>query len=232
MLSILDLKKRYLISKNVYIDAINGISLEVKKGEFVAIVGPSGSGKTTFLNLVGCVDRPTEGKIIIDGIEVSSISENERTKIRRTKIGYIFQFFNLISTLTAYENTELPLWSLDSEAKKKGIERIKYLFEELGIYDLRKRFPRELSGGQRQRVAVIRALANSPELVLADEPTGNLDSENALSLIELLRRENKEFGTTFIVATHNLDLLQYFDKIIYLKDGKVSRIIEQTKKEV
>lgn len=198
--------------------------MEIKSGEFVAIVGPSGSGKTTLLNLLGCIDKATEGEILFDNEDITKLKENELENIRRYKIGYIFQFFNLIPTLTNLENAELPLWAVKSNHRKEGKIRVRHLFKELNIEHLMFRFPSDISGGEKQRVAVIRALANKPSLILADEPTGNLDSKTARTLIEIFKKENREYNTTFIVATHDTQIISEFDKVVYLKDGTIEKI--------
>ncbi len=224
-----NIDKTYYPGKKIKVKALANISLEIKPGEFTAIVGPSGSGKTTLLNLLGCIDSPTCGEILFDQEQVHNLKENRLIKIRRNKIGYIFQFFNLIPTLTAFENAELPLWNIQSEKKAKRRKRLKHFFRELNIFELGNRYPAELSGGQEQRVAIARALANEPSLVLADEPTGNLDSKTTSEIIELLKKENKEFNVSFYIATHDTTILPYFNKIVYLKDGQIQRIEERDK---
>lgn len=232
MIELNSVQKKYTVSRDVSVQAVRGIDLKIKKGEFAAIMGPSGSGKTTLLNMIGCIDRPTAGNIFISGKCVSGLPDSGLVKLRRNDIGYLFQFFNLISNLTAYENAELSLWMLDNKLKRSGRERIKYLFNELGIYDLRKRFPKHLSGGQQQRVALVRALAHSPKILIADEPTGNLDSASTDVMMELMKAENKEFGVTFIVSTHNSVLLTFFDRVVHLKDGQIDRIDSARKGEI
>ncbi len=224
MIELRSVKKNYSISREVVVEAVRGIDLRIEEGEFVAIMGPSGSGKTTLLNMIGCIDKPTSGEIIINSTRITDLPDGSLVKLRRNDIGYLFQFFNLISSLTAYENAELSLWMLDAKAKKSGRERIKRLFSELDIYNLRNRFPRHLSGGQQQRVAIVRALAHNPKILIADEPTGNLDSETTTVMMELMKRENRESGSSFIVSTHNSGLITFFDKVVYLKDGRIDKI--------
>jgi putative ABC transport system ATP-binding protein len=217
-----NLKKTYLMGK-VKVPALKGIDIEIKKGEFVAIMGPSGSGKTTLLELMGILLNPTEGEIIIDEKNVSGINENKRADFRLDNIGFVFQFFNLFMELTALENVMLPKLMRGfskKECKKRAIEL-------LSLVGLEKRInhkPSELSGGEQQRVAIARALMNNPSILLADEPTGNLDSRMAEEIIQLLRRLNKE-GQTIIMVSHELNLGRKADRIIWLKDGLVEKRI-------
>jgi len=204
---------------DVEVVGVKKINLKIKEGEFVSIIGPSGSGKSTLLHLLGCLDKPTEGKIIFDGIDVSKLNDKELSKIRREKIGFVFQFFNLYPTLTALENVELPMII----SNKKSKERRKRAEELLKLARLEKGYnhlPSQLSGGERQRVAIARALANDPLLILADEPTGNLDSKTGKEIAELFVELNKK-GKTIVVVTHMPDIAKYAQRIIYLKDGKI-----------
>lgn len=218
------LRKVYKLSQEVEAIALNGVSFELGQGEFCAVVGPSGSGKTTLFNVLGCIDKPDEGTYYFDDQEVTCLKEGELINIRRKMIGYVFQFFNLIPTLTAFENAELPFWNTEAKNKQLLGDNLKRLFVDLGIADLGGRYPKQLSGGQEQRVAIARALANRPRLVLADEPTGNLDSKTAREIIELMRQESRALQASFLVATHDFSLLKYFDRIIFLKDGKIEKI--------
>jgi putative ABC transport system ATP-binding protein len=231
MIELKSVHKVYKVSKDIHVNAARGIDLFLAKGEFTAIMGPSGSGKTTVLNMIGCVDRPTDGDIFINGLRVSNLSDSSLVRLRRTEIGYLFQFFNLIANLTAFENAEMSLWMLDTAMKKKGKEKIKYLFNVLGIDQLKNRFPKQMSGGQQQRVALARALAHSPKILIADEPTGNLDSETTGLMMDIMKNENREFGITFIISTHNAALLPFFDRVIYLKDGMIDIKQESIKKK-
>ncbi len=208
------------------VHALRGVDLVISSAEIVGIVGPSGSGKTTLLNLIGCIDTPSEGSVFIDGKDVSKLSDKELTILRRHKIGFIFQVFNLIPVLTTYENVELPLIALgvDEEERKKKVSRI---LESVGLWEFRDHKPDELSGGQRQRVSIARALIINPSIILADEPTANLDSETGRGIMEIMKSLNKEFKTTILVATHDPRVLEYMDKKIYLEDGKIVR--EETK---
>ncbi|MBC7110342.1 MAG: ABC transporter ATP-binding protein [Archaeoglobi archaeon] len=200
--------------------ALDGITMGVSEGEFLAIMGPSGSGKSTLLNLIGCLDRPTKGKVIINGTEISDLSDRELTRLRRDVIGFIFQQYNLIPTLTALENIELPMIfrGVEKEERKK---RAMELLATMGLERLAYRKPNEMSGGQQQRVAIARALANRPKILLGDEPTGNLDSKTEREIMELLRRLNDEERLTVILVTHNQSLSEYADRVVKIRDGKV-----------
>lgn len=203
----------------VDVHALRGINLNIKKGEFVAIEGPSGSGKSTAMNMVGCLDIPTKGKIFLDGKDISELSESELAQIRGRKIGFIFQQFNLIHTLTALENVTLPMTfqGIDKEERR---ERGEILLKMVELGDRMHHRPSELSGGQQQRVAIARSLANNPEVILADEPTGNLDSKTGKTIMEFLRKLNKE-GTTVIMVTHDGQVAKAARRREFLKDGNV-----------
>ena len=199
--------------------ALNKVDLEVQKGEFVAIMGPSGCGKSTLLNIVGLLDNPTEGSLIFAGTEVAKFKERQRTELRKANIGFVFQSFNLIDELTVYENVELPLLYLKVSAshRKKKVEAV---LDRMKIAHRRKHFPQQLSGGQQQRVAIARAVVANPKLILADEPTGNLDSGNGEEVMKLLSELNKE-GTTIIMVTHSPSDAEYAHRIIQLFDGHI-----------
>lgn len=218
-LRVKDLTKVYKAANGEEVPALKDLNLELEGGGFYAVVGPSGSGKTTLFNLLGCIDTPTRGSVLFDGEEVSRLPEHRRIHVRRRQIGYIFQSFNLVPTLTAFENASLSFWSEPAAERRQRQGFLQEVFEGLGIGALGKRYPKELSGGQEQRVAIARALANKPKLVLADEPTGNLDSATTLQIMELLRSQNQRFGTTFLVATHDPSLLRHFDAVISLRAG-------------
>lgn len=203
--------------------ALREVSLEVKEGEFVAIMGPSGCGKSTLLNILGLLDNPTEGSYTLNGRDVSTLKENERTDLRKGVIGFVFQSFNLIDELNVYENIELPLLYMKTPARERR-QRIKAVMDRMAISHRRKHFPSQLSGGQQQRVAIARAVLSNPKLILADEPTGNLDSTNGREVMELLSRLHRE-GTTIIMVTHSQHDATYADRIINLYDGQ---IVEQT----
>jgi putative ABC transport system ATP-binding protein len=198
--------------------ALNGISLSVNKGEFTAIVGPSGSGKSTMLHLLGGVDKPTGGKVYIDDVNIYSLSEKELAILRRRKVGFVFQFYNLIPVLTAEENIEMPMLLDGRKPDKKYVEE---LLELLALKDRRHHLPSELSGGQQQRVSIGRALINKPSIILADEPTGNLDSKTSKEIMELLKYSVKKYNQTLILITHDLSIASMADRIITLSDGKV-----------
>ncbi|MEJ2353416.1 MAG: ABC transporter ATP-binding protein [Anaerolineales bacterium] len=200
--------------------ALRGVSLKLESGEFAAIVGPSGSGKTTMLQLMGCLDRPTTGHVIVKGQDVAHLNANKRADLRKGTIGFVFQFFALIPGLTAYENIELPLLLTGEKASERR-ERVKDLLQAVGLSDRARHRPDQMSGGEQQRVAVARALATHPLLVLADEPTANLDTENGRQVMEIMQRLNKETGTTFVFATHDPRVFGYARRTIELRDGKV-----------
>lgn len=215
---------------DVEVQALKGLSLEVREGEFLAIQGPSGSGKSTAMNMIGCLDIPTRGKIFLDGHDISKMSESDLAQIRGKKIGFVFQKFNLINTLTALQNVMLPMMFQDipiEERKKKAVELLNLV--ELGERMDHK--PGELSGGQQQRVAIARALANDPTVILADEPTGNLDSKSGDNVMSFLKKLNKEEGRTIVMVTHDEDMARNANRIEYLKDGVVvgSSICEDRK---
>lgn len=213
-----EVSKEYKLGKTT-IKALQKVSLIVEKGEFVAICGPSGSGKTTLFNIIGCLDKPTEGTVQIIEQDVAGRSDTQLSQLRNRCIGFIFQTFNLIPVLTAYENVEYPLWILGKEKKERRKTVLKIL-EEVGLLEHKDHKPDELSGGQRQRVAVARALVTMPSLVLADEPTANLDTETGTAILELMRKMNEEFSTTFIFSTHDPQIMKYAQKIYHLRDGR------------
>jgi putative ABC transport system ATP-binding protein len=202
------------------VHALRGVDLDICRGEMVGIVGPSGSGKSTLLGLMGGLDTPTQGQLAIDGIDVSHMSEGRLTEVRNEKIGFVFQFFNLIPTLTALENVALPI-QFARQARFKPEARAKELLSLLGLGDRMDHRPNQLSGGQQQRVAIARALANNPPLLLADEPTGNLDTESAQIVLEALRNVHQELGTTVVIVTHSLELAQKTQRVIELVDGRI-----------
>ncbi len=200
--------------------ALRGVSLSIESGEFTALVGPSGSGKTTLLQLIGCLDQPTSGHVYINGKDVSKLNRNQRADMRRGTIGFVFQFFALIPTLTAYENVEMPLLLIRQSAAERR-ERVKQLLEWVDLSDRVHHRPDQLSGGEQQRVAVARALATQPALIVADEPTANLDTPNGKQVMEIMTRLNQETGVTFIFATHDPRVIKYARRVITLRDGLV-----------
>jgi putative ABC transport system ATP-binding protein len=216
-----DVTRVYRIGE-VETQALRGVTLDVEDGEFSAIVGPSGSGKTTMLQLMGCLDRPTSGSVVINGKEVSRLSPNKRADLRKGTIGFVFQFFALIPGLTAYENVELPLLLTGEKASDRRA-RVQELLEAVGLSDRARHRPDQMSGGEQQRVAVARALATHPVLILADEPTANLDSDNGRQVMEIMQRLNEETGTTFIFATHDPRVIPFARRTVELRDGKITR---------
>lgn len=212
---------------NTKVEALKDINLTVNQGEFVAIVGASGSGKSTLLHLLGGVDKPTSGKVYIDGIDIYNLSEKELAIFRRRKVGFIFQFYNLVPVLTAEENMKLPIL-LDN--KKLNSDHFEELVNILGLDDRRHHLPNELSGGQQQRVSIGRALAYSPSIVLADEPTGNLDSQNSKEIIDLLKISVKKYNQTLILITHDLNIAAQADRIITIEDGSVVDEVNDSEK--
>ena len=215
-----DVKRIYKVGE-VETPALRGVDLTVEEGEFTAIVGPSGSGKTTLLQLMGCLDRPTAGTILINGRDVSRLGPNQRADVRRGSIGFVFQFFALIPGLTAYENIEMPLLLTGEKAAARR-SRVNELLEAVGLTDRARHRPDQMSGGEQQRVAIARALATKPVLVLADEPTANLDSVNGEQIMEIMQRLNEETGTTFIFATHDPRVFPYARRVIEVRDGLVT----------
>ncbi|MBS7646369.1 ABC transporter ATP-binding protein [Candidatus Bathyarchaeota archaeon] len=222
MLDVCEVKKSYRIGK-VTVQALRGVSFCVGEGEFLAVLGPSGSGKSTLLHLIGCLDRPDDGEIIIEGRNVLKLSDDELADLRLKKIGFVFQFFNLLPRLTAFENVKLPL-VLAGASEKESYEKAKELLELVGLGERLNHRPSELSGGEQQRVAIARALVNNPKLVLADEPTGNLDTKSGWEIVNLMRRLNEEMKQTFIVVTHDPQIAEVADRIIYLRDGLIEGV--------
>jgi len=220
LIEVRDVKKDYELGETK-VHALRGVSVAISQGEFVAIMGASGSGKSTFMNILGCLDRPTSGKYLLDGIDVSELSKKELAKIRNQRIGFVFQGFNLLARTTALENTELPM--LYSRVSK--VEREKRARETLALVGLGERedhFPSQLSGGQQQRVAIARALANRPSLLLADEPTGNLDSRTSVEVMEIFQNLNAG-GLTIVLVTHEPDIAQFARREIVFRDGQIKR---------
>jgi len=213
--------------KTVPVHAVQNVHLHIEEGEFVALVGPSGSGKSTLLNMIGGLDEPTTGSVIIDGVEITKLSENKLIDFRLHNIGFVFQSFNLIPVLTAKENVGFVL-QLQHMSKDEREKRVLTLLEEVGLEDKIDSKPGELSGGQQQRVAVARALASKPKIILADEPTANLDSKSAANLLDIMAKMNKEEKITFLFSTHDQRVIKKARRVITLVDGKVASDIEQT----
>jgi len=201
---------------------LDDVSLEIERGSFVSIVGASGSGKSTLLTILGGIDKPTEGKVVLDGVEISGMSEKELAILRRTKLGFVFQFFNLAPYLTAEENVLLPI-TLRGKVKEEDKKRATELMEYLGISELKNKLPGKMSGGEQQRVAIARGLIINPEVILLDEPTGNLDSKNSEEIMNLLKKINGEFNTTIVQVTHSDVNANYGNVLITIKDGKIIR---------
>ena len=207
---------------DVEVHALRGISLTISEGEFVAIMGASGSGKSTTMNIIGCLDRPTRGRYVLDGEDVSELSKDERADIRCQKIGFIFQGFNLLSRTSALENVELPmLYAGVSSATRH--QRAMDALASVGLAGREQNYSNQLSGGQQQRVAVARALVNNPALILADEPTGNLDSRTSVEVMEIFQRLNRERGITLVLVTHEPDIAEYASRVVVFKDGKIKK---------
>lgn len=221
MLKIENMSKTYPLGKRD-VQALNNLNLEVKKGEFTAIMGPSGSGKTTLLNILGCIDKPTTGKVLLDNVDITGLAESELYKIRRNKIGFVFQSFNLLPYLNARENVELPMENSEKSKAERG-RRAKELLTMVGLSGREEHQPHRLSQGEQQRVAIARALANGPAIILADEPTGNLDIKNKKEIVNLLANLNINQGTTIIVVTHDGQVAAHTERILFLSDGKISR---------
>jgi len=211
----------YQIGK-VETQALRGVNLSIENGEFTALVGPSGSGKTTLLQMIGCLDQPSTGKVFINNNDVTTLNRNQRADMRRGTIGFIFQFFALIPTLTAYENVEMPLL-LNGHTPRERKERVMELLKAIDLADRANNRPDQLSGGQQQRVAVARALATNPKLILADEPTANLDTENGRQVMDIMQRLNKETGVTFVFATHDPRVISYAQRVVTLHDGMIEK---------
>jgi putative ABC transport system ATP-binding protein len=206
---------------DIEITALSDINLSIEKSAFVSFVGPSGSGKTTMLNMIGCLDKPTQGKIIVDGKQVDNFNRQKRAAFRGSVIGFIFQSFNLFPVLTAYENIEYPLAMIKNEPAKERKEKIFAILESVNMLDQKDKFPDQLSGGQKQRVAVARALITQPKLVMADEPTANLDKKSSINVIRLMRDMKDKFGTTFIFSTHDPRIMEEAEITYTLDDGKL-----------
>jgi putative ABC transport system ATP-binding protein len=221
VLKIENLTKTYMLGKR-QVQALTNLNLQVNKGEFVAIMGPSGSGKTTLLNVIGYIDKPTEGKMLLDGVDVAQLPENQLYKIRRDKMGFVFQTFNLLPYLNAKENVELPMEGKiksKSERSKKASE----LLMMVGLSGRETHRPQRLSAGEQQRVAIARSLANNPAIILADEPTGNLDTQNKQEIVKLLANLNLTRGTTIIMVTHDSHVASHTERMLLLKDGKIQK---------
>ena len=228
MVKLIEVGRKYLMGETE-VEALRGLNLQIEKGEFVAVVGPSGSGKSTLMHLIGALDVPDEGKVLLDGKDISEFKENELARLRGEKVGFVFQTFNLIHTLTGLENVALPLTFQGvsrEDRKKRAID----LLELVGLGDRLSHKPSELSGGEQQRVAIARALVNDPDILLADEPTGNLDSETGEGVMNLLEKLNKERGMTVVIVTHNPRDAAHADRRVNMMDGRVVKDGEEKEK--
>ena len=219
-ISVHELTKDYAMG-DVEVRALRGVSLDIDAGEFVAVTGPSGSGKSTFMHILGCLDRPTNGHYLLDGRDVSRLSRDELAEVRQKKIGFVFQGFNLLSRTTALDNVELPLLYGKGIRTSERKKRAKAMLASVGLTDRMDHLPNQLSGGQQQRVAIARALINQPSILLADEPTGNLDSRTSVEVMDIFQRLNTENGITVLLITHERDIAEYGSRIIRFRDGKV-----------
>ena len=219
VLETINVTKKYNMGE-VTVSALREVSFAVSKGEFVAVMGPSGSGKSTLLHLLGGLDEPSSGEIALAGHSITHLSDDEVTVVRRCKVGFIFQFYNLVPTLTAAENVGLPLL-IDGQRIEKHKEKIDNLLQMVGLGDRKDHKPDQMSGGQQQRVAIARAFVNEPEIVLADEPTGNLDSQSGTAILELLRRSAEALQQTIVMVTHDPRAASYADRVVFLKDGRI-----------
>lgn len=224
-IQIKDVWKTYTIGDNK-VHALRGMNLEVRKGEFLAIMGPSGSGKSTAMNMIGCLDLPTKGSVYLAGKDISKMAESRLAQIRGKKIGFIFQKFNLINTLTAKENIMLPMMFQNISAEERS-KKADLLLKLVDLDERKNHRPTELSGGQQQRVAIARSLANDPEVILADEPTGNLDSKTGENVMHFLEKLHKEKGTTIVMVTHDEDVAKHADRIENLKDGEIIKTLKR-----
>jgi putative ABC transport system ATP-binding protein len=220
LIRLTNISKSYRLGK-VDVRALDGVGLDIDRGDFLALAGPSGSGKTTLLNLIGCIDKPSGGRVVIDGVDVTAVPLHRLAATRSDILGYIFQTFNLIPVLTAYENVEYPLL-LQNVARRERDARVRRWLDHVGISAQAKQRPDQLSGGQRQRVAIARAMVAEPKLVLADEPTANLDSDTAAHILDLLAELNRETGTTFVFATHDPAVMSRAQRCVRLRDGRIA----------
>ncbi len=219
LIDVKNIKKSYLVG-DMNLNILKGISLEVERGEFVAIMGPSGSGKSTFMNILGCLDKPTSGRYVLDGVDVSKMKPDQLAEIRNKKIGFVFQGFNLLSRTSAVENVELPMIYAGVPAEER-FERAKKALEKVGLKERMFHQPSQLSGGQQQRVAIARAIVNEAPIIFADEPTGNLDTKMSIEIMRLFLKLNEEMGRTIILVTHEEDIAQYSKRILRVVDGEI-----------
>ncbi len=220
MIQTFDLKKYYNVTEKIEVKALDGVSAVIKKGEYVSVMGPSGSGKTTLLNMIGALDSPSSGAVYINGINIAKMDELRRTNMRLNQIGFIFQFYNLVPVLTAYENVELPMLFANKSVEQRKTNVNKFM-DLVGLNEKKDFLPSELSGGEQQRVAIARALTNEPAILLADEPTGELDTKMGMEIINLLRDLNKKLNQTILMVTHDPDIGALAEKTLRMRDGKI-----------
>jgi len=229
LINVEKMQKTYNVG-DIQVAALKGISFTVEPSSFISFIGPSGSGKTTLLNILGCLDMPSAGNVTIDGVDITSLNRRERAKFRGDKIGFIFQDFNLIPVLTVFENIEYPLIMVQNIPEEERKKRVKKLLAEVGMENQKDKYPSQISGGQKQRVAIARALATNPKIVLADEPTANLDHDTAYRVIEIMKKLKNEFGTSFIFSTHDQKIVGEAEIIYSLEDGLLTgrKIVKQS----
>jgi putative ABC transport system ATP-binding protein len=220
-ISVIDVSKRYGAAEQAF-SALEGINLHIAPGEFIALMGPSGCGKSTLLNIIGGIDRPTAGKVLLDGTDLAALSDDALTRLRQQKLGFIFQFFNLLSTLTVLENVMLPLELAGNTTEGEARRRAEALLKQVGLNQRINFYPSQLSGGEMQRTAIARALIHQPQIILADEPTGNLDSENGAHILALLKSLCRENGQTILMATHSDEAAVGADRVIRMRDGRLA----------
>jgi putative ABC transport system ATP-binding protein len=220
LIALRDIVKVYSLGE-MKVEALRGVSLEIDQGEYVALMGPSGSGKSTLMNTLGCLDRPTSGSYLLEGEEVAKLSRDARARLRNRKIGFVFQNFNLLARTSALENVELPLLYSRDIGHRERRRRARQMLNRMGLSDRADHHPGQLSGGQQQRVAMARALVNEPAILMADEPTGNLDSRTSREVIDILRRLNEEDGITIILVTHDQDIARHAKRVLVLRDGRI-----------
>ena len=224
MIQTFDLTKIYNITEGIEIRALNGVSIDVKKGEFVSVMGPSGSGKTTLLNMIGALDNPTHGAVYINGTNIAHMDDKQRTNLRLKEIGFIFQFYNLVPVLSAYENVELPML-FAGKSKLEMENNVNKFIDLVGLGDKKDHLPSELSGGEQQRVAIARALCNEPSILIADEPTGELDTKMGMEIVKLLRELNLELNQTILMVTHDPSVGALAERMLKMRDGKIIETI-------
>ncbi|GAB6947963.1 ABC transporter ATP-binding protein [Vulcanisaeta sp. JCM 16161] len=218
---LVNVSKRYYLSSSVYVDALIDINLTIRRGEITIVMGPSGSGKTTLMNIMGTLDKPTSGHVVIDGVDVTNADEKYLSKFRLERLGFVFQQYNLVSQLTALENVMLPMLLTGRYTKDEAREKARLLLDLVGVGEFASNRPNQLSGGQQQRVAIARALANDPSFIIMDEPTGSIDLASSYLILDLIKLLNRAIGVTFVIATHNMEVAAIGNRIIYLRGGRI-----------